>query len=74
MADYNQATNIKPDYAAAYINRGIAKSDLGDNQGAIADYNQAAQLYSQQDNMEMYLKALDNIKNLEKGFWGRLFS
>jgi hypothetical protein len=32
----------------------------------IADYNQAAQLYSQQDNMEMYLKALDNIKNLEK--------
>jgi hypothetical protein len=24
--------------------------------------------------MEMYLKALDNIKNLEKWFWGRLFS
>ncbi|TRU19375.1 MAG: tetratricopeptide repeat protein [Microcystis aeruginosa Ma_MB_S_20031200_S102] len=66
MADYNQAINIKPDYALAYYNRGNAKYDLGDKQGAIADYNQAAQLYSQQDNMEMYLKALDNIKNLEK--------
>ncbi|TRU48352.1 MAG: tetratricopeptide repeat protein, partial [Microcystis aeruginosa Ma_QC_Ch_20071001_S25D] len=27
-----------------YNNRGIAKSDLGDNQGAIADYNQAIKL------------------------------
>ena len=74
IADYNQAINIKPDYALAYNNRGVAKSDLGDNQGAIADYNQAAQLYSQQGNMEEYRKALDRIKNLEKGFWGRLFS
>ncbi|MDB9432010.1 tetratricopeptide repeat protein [Microcystis aeruginosa] len=66
MADYNQATNIKPDYALAYYNRGLAKYNLGDYQGAIADYNQAAQLYAQQDNMEEYRKALDNIKNLEK--------
>ncbi|WP_277752970.1 tetratricopeptide repeat protein [Microcystis aeruginosa] len=41
MADYNQATNIKPDYADAYNNRGSAKYELGDKQGAIADYNQA---------------------------------
>ncbi|MFM8309923.1 MAG: tetratricopeptide repeat protein, partial [Microcystis aeruginosa] len=74
IADYNQAINIKPDHALAYNNRGNAKSDLGDYQGAIADYNQAAQLYSQQGNMEEYRKALDRIKNLEKGFWGRLFS
>jgi hypothetical protein len=51
---------------------------LDDYQGAITDYNQAAQLYSQQGNMEMYRKALDNIKNLEKppekGFWGSFFS
>ncbi|MDB9394841.1 tetratricopeptide repeat protein, partial [Microcystis aeruginosa] len=41
IADYNQAINIKPDYALAYNNRGNAKYDLGDYQGAIADYNQA---------------------------------
>ncbi|MCA2629686.1 MAG: tetratricopeptide repeat protein [Microcystis sp.] len=74
IADYNQAIKIKPDYAHAYRNRGFAKKNLGDYQGAIADYNQAAQLYSQQGNMEEYRKALDRIKNLEKGFWGRLFS
>jgi hypothetical protein len=32
----------------------------------IADFNQAAQLFSQQGNMEMYRNALDNIKKLEK--------
>jgi len=44
IADYNQAINIKPDYADAYYNRGIAKKNLGDYQGAIADYNQAIKI------------------------------
>ena len=44
IADYNQAIKIKPDYASAYISRGLAKKNLGDKQGAIADYNQAIRL------------------------------
>jgi tetratricopeptide (TPR) repeat protein len=62
----HQAIKIKPDYAEAYYNRGVFKANLGDKQGAITDFNQVAQLFSQQGNMEMYLKALDIIKNLEK--------
>jgi hypothetical protein len=55
-----------PDYATAYFLRGLVKYILGDKQGAIADCNQAAQLFSQQGNMEMYLKTLEIIKKLEK--------
>ena len=33
-----------PDYAAAYHLRGLAKSNLGDYYGAIADYSQAVKL------------------------------
>ncbi|MEA5534683.1 hypothetical protein [Crocosphaera sp. XPORK-15E] len=52
--------------AEEWFNLGYDKWQSGDKQGAIADYNQAAQLYSQQNNMEWYLKALENIKKLEK--------
>jgi tetratricopeptide (TPR) repeat protein len=53
IADYNQAIQIKPDFAEAYKNRGSAKDDLGDYQGAIADYNQAIQL--KPDYVEAYI-------------------
>ncbi|WP_235656947.1 tetratricopeptide repeat protein, partial [Fischerella thermalis] len=33
-----------PNYAQAYGNRGLARSDLGDKQGAIADYNSALKI------------------------------
>ncbi|WP_192808454.1 tetratricopeptide repeat protein [Microcoleus vaginatus] len=32
---------INPNYAEAYNNRGIARSQLGDKKGAVADFNQA---------------------------------
>ena len=37
----NRAIGLKPDYAAAYINRGNAKDALGQSGDAIADYNRA---------------------------------
>ena len=42
--NYNQAIQRKPDYAMAYTNRGLAKSDLGFNQEAIADHCHAISL------------------------------
>ena len=44
IAAYDQAIQLKPDYAGAYSNRGVAKSELGRHEDAIADYNQAIQL------------------------------
>ena len=36
-----KAIELKPDYADAYNNRGIARLDSGDLAGAIADYTKA---------------------------------
>jgi len=44
ITDYTQAISLKPDYVAAYFNRGLAKFALNDNQGAIADYTKTINL------------------------------
>ena len=41
IADYDEAICLKPDFAAAYHNRGNAKQALERYGDAIADYNQA---------------------------------
>ena len=51
--------------AEEWFNSGYNKGKLGDKQGAISDYNQAAQLYSQQNKMDDYLDALEQVKKLE---------
>ena len=40
----NEALRLKPDYADAYSNRGIAYRNLGQHQRAIEDYNEAIRL------------------------------
>jgi tetratricopeptide (TPR) repeat protein len=41
---YNEALRIKPDYADAFINRGNARYDKGDLEGADEDFKQAQHL------------------------------
>ena len=41
---YTEAIRLKPDYADAYINRGIARRDEGDMVGAVKDYTEAIHL------------------------------
>lgn len=44
IEDYDQAIQLKPDFASAYNNRGIVRSELGDKNGEIEDYDQAIRL------------------------------
>ncbi len=41
---YTEAIQLKPDYAKAYVNRGIARRTKGDVEGALRDYNGAIRL------------------------------
>ena len=41
---YNQAIELKPDFVEAYNNRGVLKSNMGDQAGALEDYNTAISL------------------------------
>jgi lipoprotein NlpI len=41
---YSEAIRLKPDYAGAFYNRGVARGATGDNEGAIQDYNEVIRL------------------------------
>ena len=41
---FDKAIELDPDYAAAYHNRGISYSDLGQYQRSIEDYDKAIEL------------------------------
>ena len=44
IEDYNKALDLDPNYTEAYYNRGLAKDELQDYEGAIEDYNKALDL------------------------------
>ena len=50
----------------AYVGRGNARSAQGDNEGAIADFQQAAELYQQQGQTQKYQDTLDRIQQLRQ--------
>ena len=41
---YSEAIRLKPDYAEVFNNRGVARKEKGDLDGALADYDQAIRL------------------------------
>ncbi len=52
IADYDTAIQLKPDYAYAYVNRGVAKDKLRQPAAAIVDLNTALNLAEKAGNTE----------------------
>jgi uncharacterized protein YjbI with pentapeptide repeats len=62
---FNQAIAIKPDYAGAYLARGIASYQKLDRQSALLDAQAAATLFKTQNNAPGTQTALAFIKELQ---------
>ncbi|MCT7983414.1 hypothetical protein NG796_08915 [Laspinema sp. A4] len=60
----NRAIDIEPALGNAYLIRGQARAYQGEIQAAIADLEQAAQVYRQNNNQAGYLLALEYLKDL----------
>jgi tetratricopeptide (TPR) repeat protein len=44
LKDFAEAIHLKPDYVEAYNNRGVARGEKGDHDGALKDYAEAIRL------------------------------
>jgi tetratricopeptide (TPR) repeat protein/S1-C subfamily serine protease len=65
LSDYNLAIKINPNDARAYYNRGVTKSELRDKQGALSDLSNAAKLFHQQGQIDLYQRAMKAIAELK---------
>jgi tetratricopeptide (TPR) repeat protein len=66
LIDFNRAIQIFPNNAYFYSERGSLKHyHLKDRSGAIEDWQQAAKLYRQQGNTELYELMLNSIKRIQ---------
>ncbi|HLO84293.1 MAG TPA: pentapeptide repeat-containing protein [Nostocaceae cyanobacterium] len=62
---FSQAIALKPDYAGAYLSRGVARYQSLDRQKALADAQIAAKLFTEQKNTEGIETAQAFIKELQ---------
>ncbi len=66
---FGKALVRKPDYAAAFVGRGMSRTQLGDTAGAIADLEKATVLFKTQGdtvNADGTAKIVQSMKNPEK--------
>ncbi|ARV60928.1 hypothetical protein BZZ01_21975 [Nostocales cyanobacterium HT-58-2] len=62
---FNQAIVIKPDYAGAYLARGVARYQIFDRQGAFQDAQVAEKLFTSQNNSTGMQTAQAFVKELQ---------
>ncbi|MDM9581274.1 tetratricopeptide repeat protein [Nostoc sp. GT001] len=61
----DKAIQLNAKNATTYNNRAFLRYDLGDKQGAIKDWQQAANLYLQQGDTKKYLETIERIKLIQ---------
>jgi tetratricopeptide (TPR) repeat protein len=64
IEDYSRALALKPDDAQIYGDRAAARAEYSDLQGAIKDYQQAANLWFDRGEWQSYGYCVDKIKVL----------
>ncbi len=73
IENYNRALNLNPQFAPAYLGRGLARYRLGDEPGAIQDGEMAVQLFLAQGNeigsqgSQQFLEGMEFARNLPNG-------
>lgn len=65
IANYNQALDLKPDFAPAFLGRGVARFKLGDEGGGAQDAQRASVLFTAQGNTTGYQASQNLIKTIE---------
>ena len=63
---FDRALLVSPNSADIYGHRCVARHKLGDNEGAIADCQKAADLYQQQGNADRHKYAQKSLARLQK--------
>ena len=66
LGDYNQAIRLKPDYADAYYNLGLAQAS-GNPSAAVRNLQTAAALYKNQGKDALQKEALDRAATMQHG-------
>jgi Tfp pilus assembly protein PilF len=64
--ELSQVIASNPEYAEAYFNRGLARLDIGNREGALLDFKQAIQLFERDGNTEASQAAKEQVLLLEK--------
>ena len=67
IEDYNTALRLKPQEAAAYYNRGLAKGDVGRDEEARADWQHALELATEQGNEALVQRTQERLNKLPAG-------
>jgi tetratricopeptide (TPR) repeat protein len=66
IADYNQAINLNPDFAEAYISRAIVRYLKESEQGGVEDLQKALNIYKDRGDTQRYNIVLDILQHIQR--------